>query len=152
MVCYWENFLVSQISKVTGGLNFIGFNRCITLNIENVGNWHFEEDGYTLRGGYSVEVVFVSLLKRGLFLKEIIWDSSCLYLFRKSLMCRKANRKSTLQKKKKRCIPKCRVLERNVSFMFNIMKTCLYNFDPLKPHFNIGKLGYILFSYFCSKT
>ena len=22
------------------------------------------------------------------------------------------------------------------------MKTCLYNFDPLKPHFNIVKLGF----------
>ena len=37
-----------------------------------------------------------------------------------------------------------------------ITKTCLYNFDPLKPHFYIGKLGftgvYIIFSYFCSKT
>ena len=30
-----------------------------------------------------------------------------------------------------------------------IMKTCLYNFDPLKPHFNLVKLGltgvYIIF-------
>ena len=35
-----------------------------------------------------------------------------------------------------------------------ITKTCLYNFDPFKPHFCIVKLclqGYILFSYFCSK-
>ena len=36
-----------------------------------------------------------------------------------------------------------------------IMKTCLYNFDPLKPHFYKVKLGftcvYIIFSYFCSK-
>ena len=24
----------------------------------------------------------------------------------------------------------------------NIMKTCLYNFDPLKPHFYIVKLGF----------
>ena len=36
-----------------------------------------------------------------------------------------------------------------------IMKTCLYNFDSLKPHFYIVKLGltgvYIIFSYFCSK-
>ena len=34
-------------------------------------------------------------------------------------------------------------------------KTCLYNFEPLKLHFYIVKLGfigvYIIFSYFCSK-
>ena len=37
----------------------------------------------------------------------------------------------------------------------SIKKTCLYNFDPLKPHFYIVKLGltgvYIIFL-FCSKT
>ena len=37
-----------------------------------------------------------------------------------------------------------------------ITKTCLYNFDPRKPHFYIVKLGFtgvnIIFSYFCSKT
>ena len=37
-----------------------------------------------------------------------------------------------------------------------ITKTCLYNFDPLKPHFNIVKLGftgvYIIFFYFYSKA
>ena len=38
-----------------------------------------------------------------------------------------------------------------------ITKTCLYNFDPLKSHFYIVKLGFIvvvciIFSYFCSKT
>ena len=26
---------------------------------------------------------------------------------------------------------------------FNITKTCLYNFDPLKPHFYIVKLGFV---------
>ena len=39
---------------------------------------------------------------------------------------------------------------------FNITKTYLYNFDPLKPHFYIVKLGFtgytLFFSYFCSKT
>ena len=39
--------------------------------------------------------------------------------------------------------------------LFFITKTCLYNFDPIKPHFYIVKLGftgvYIIFSYFCSK-
>ena len=25
---------------------------------------------------------------------------------------------------------------------YNITKTCLYNFDPLKPHFYIVKLGF----------
>ena len=38
----------------------------------------------------------------------------------------------------------------------DITKTRLYNFDPLKPHFYIVKLGftgvYIIVSYFCSKT
>ena len=36
-----------------------------------------------------------------------------------------------------------------------ITKTYLYNFDPLKPHFYIVKLGftgYTLFCYFCSKN
>ena len=39
-------------------------------------------------------------------------------------------------------------------FSDNITKTCLYNFDPLKPHFYIVKLGFAgvrYFSYFCSK-
>ena len=39
---------------------------------------------------------------------------------------------------------------------FRITKTCLYKFDPIKPHFYIVKLGftglYIIFSYFCTKT
>ena len=26
--------------------------------------------------------------------------------------------------------------------LYNIMKTCLYNFDPLQPHFYIVKLGF----------
>ena len=26
--------------------------------------------------------------------------------------------------------------------MAYITKTCLYNFDPLKPHFNVVKLGF----------
>ena len=37
-----------------------------------------------------------------------------------------------------------------------ITKLYLYNFDPLKPHFYMVKLGFtgvdIIFSYFCSKT
>ena len=36
----------------------------------------------------------------------------------------------------------------------SIMKTCLYNFDPLKRHFYIVKLGLIgvyIFFYFCPK-
>ena len=37
-----------------------------------------------------------------------------------------------------------------------ITETYLHNFDPLKPHFYIVKLGftgvYNIFSYFCSKT
>ena len=36
-----------------------------------------------------------------------------------------------------------------------IPKTCLYNFDPLKPHFYLVELGFtevdIIFSYFWSK-
>ena len=39
---------------------------------------------------------------------------------------------------------------------FSSTKTCLYNSDPLEPHFYIVKLEftgvYIIFSYFCSKT
>ena len=38
----------------------------------------------------------------------------------------------------------------------DIVKTYLYNFDPLKPHFYIVKLGFtgvcIIFSYFCLKA
>ena len=29
-----------------------------------------------------------------------------------------------------------------IFFMLNITETCLYNFDPLKPHFYIVKLGF----------
>ena len=29
-----------------------------------------------------------------------------------------------------------------IIFVFTITKTCLYNFDPLKPHFYIAKLGF----------
>ena len=40
--------------------------------------------------------------------------------------------------------------------LYVITKTSLYNFDPLKPHFYIVKLGLTwgihYFSYFCSKT
>ena len=34
------------------------------------------------------------------------------------------------------------------------MNTCLYNFDPLKPHFYIVKLGFIgcTLSYFATKN
>ena len=43
-----------------------------------------------------------------------------------------------------------------LTYVAVITKTYLYNFDPLKPHFYIVKLGftgvYIIFSYFCSKT
>ena len=42
-----------------------------------------------------------------------------------------------------------------VGHIYLITKTCLYNFDPLKPHFYIVKLGVYrgihYFSYFCSK-
>ena len=40
--------------------------------------------------------------------------------------------------------------------VFNITKTRLYNFDPLKAHIDIVKLGftgvYIIFFYFAKKT
>ena len=29
-----------------------------------------------------------------------------------------------------------------ITLLYNITKTCLYNFDPLKPHFYIVKLGF----------
>ena len=31
----------------------------------------------------------------------------------------------------------------NYHHLLPITKTCLYNFNPLKPHFYIGKLGFI---------
>ena len=38
----------------------------------------------------------------------------------------------------------CIVSLSNIFFLIIIiMKTCLYNFDPLKPHFYIVKLGFI---------
>ena len=44
----------------------------------------------------------------------------------------------------------------SMRMLFSITKTCLYNFDPLKPHFYIVKLGftrvYIIFLIFLSKT
>ena len=51
---------------------------------------------------------------------------------------------------------KC-IFEEYGAFKVNgIMKTGLYNVDPLKPNFYVVKLGftgiYIIFSYFCSKT
>ena len=43
-----------------------------------------------------------------------------------------------------------------VLFVCSIMKTYLYNFEPLKHYFYIVKLGFswvcTIFSYFCSKT
>ena len=46
-------------------------------------------------------------------------------------------------------------LLQNEKYSF-IRKTCLYNFDPLKSHLYIVKLGFtgvcIIFSYLCSKT
>ena len=46
-------------------------------------------------------------------------------------------------------------LSRFSYFLASITKTCLYNFDPLKPHFYIVKLGftgvYIIFLIFAQK-
>ena len=39
-----------------------------------------------------------------------------------------------------------------LSLTFSITKTYLYNFDPLKPHFHIVKLGYTLFLLFLLKN
>ena len=41
----------------------------------------------------------------------------------------------------KKNISMCRLLN-ILPVMLNITKTCLYNFDPLKPHFYIVKLGF----------
>ena len=45
---------------------------------------------------------------------------------------------------------------RAIKYLQTITKAYLYNFDPLKPHFYIVKLGFtgvdIIFAYFCSKT
>ena len=50
----------------------------------------------------------------------------------------------------------CQDFHLTYSALFCITETCLYNFDPLKPHFyivkNSGLQGYIYISYFCSKT
>ena len=44
----------------------------------------------------------------------------------------------------------------NQSLYCPITKTCLYNADPLKPHFYYSKTGVYMgiqyFTYFCSKT
>ena len=41
-------------------------------------------------------------------------------------------------------------------YLHVITKTCLYNFDPIKPHFYIAKLGftgvYIIFLIFAQNT
>ena len=41
-------------------------------------------------------------------------------------------------------------------YSFTIRKTCLYNFDPIKPHFYIVKLGftgvYIIFLFLLKNT
>ena len=38
------------------------------------------------------------------------------------------------------------------AYTFVITKTCLYNFNPLKPHFYIVKQGYTLFFLFQLKN
>ena len=38
-----------------------------------------------------------------------------------------------------RCLPEVAL---DTRFIINITKTCLYNFDPLKPYFYIVKLGF----------
>ena len=43
-----------------------------TVNLEIKGN------GYTFKEGNSVRIVFASLLKRGLFWKEKIWEAKTL--------------------------------------------------------------------------
>ena len=43
------------------------------------------------------------------------------------------------------CLPTCFYAPYEAEFvqsLLNITKTCLYNFDPLKPHFYIVKLGF----------
>ena len=46
--------------------------------------------------------------------------------------------------------------ENSYDIYLYITKTCLYNFDPLKPHFYIAKLGftgvYIIFLISAQKT
>ena len=40
-------------------------------------------------------------------------------------------------------VSSCSKLYANVAiWVYSITKTCLYNFDPLKPHFYIVKLGF----------
>ena len=54
-------------------------------------------------------------------------------------------------------VPPCSpTIKKHLYVNNNITKTCLYNFDPLKPHFNIVKLGFtgvdIIFLIFAKKT
>ena len=37
---------------------------------------------------------------------------------------------------------KCNFINLTIKRIINITKTCLYNFDPFKPHFYIVKLGF----------
>ena len=68
---------------------------------------------------------------------------------------KKTKKKKTKKKKKKRFINSglfIRILTANTISLFRFTKTCLYNVDPLKPHFYIVKMGftgvYIIFLIF----
>ena len=60
---------------------------------------------------------------------------------------------STNRSPKFSIITLCPWKELSLNIKPSIMKTCLYNFDPIKPHFYIVKLRFtrvhIFFSYFC---
>ena len=68
-----------------------------------------------------------------LFSQTTWFDITC-----KLTICRKIQEIFFWENRKKKKISICRLLN---SF-HSIMKTCLYNFDPFKPHFYIVKLGF----------
>ena len=64
--------------------------------------------------------------------------------------------KKKKKKKKKKKEKKCMSWGVFAHHSFGITKSCLYSFDPLKPHFHTVKLEftgvYYIFLFFCSKT
>ena len=73
-----------------------------------------------------------------------------------SLKKKKEKKKKKTKKKKEKKKKKKKNKQRQTVKKVFITKTCLYNFDPLKPHFLYSKTGVykgiLYFSFFCSKT
>ena len=100
------------------------------------------------RQHFEIIFLFFSLQKIGLTIHGDCLLSPCETVCMKCLM---------LNFKETPCI-KCQILfagksKKNVlNAELFITKTCLYNFDPLKPHFHIVKLGFTLFFLFLLKN